>query len=187
METLLGLCIGIGLSAACGFRLFVPFLGLNIAAMSGHVHLAHGFEWLGTWPALIAPSVATLLEIGAYFIPWFDNLMDSITTTPAAVVAGTILTASNLGEVSPFMQWSLAAMAGGGVAGVVQAGTVSLRGASTAFTGGFGNVLVSLAELIGATLMSFLAIVFSILGLILVAFLMAAVVKRLFFRTRAVT
>lgn len=184
METLLGLCIGIGLSAACGFRLFVPFLGLNIAAMSGHVHLAQGFEWLGTWPALIALSAATLLEIGAYFIPWFDNLMDSI-TTPAAIVAGTILTASNMGEVSPFMQWSMAAIAGGGVAGVVQAGTVSLRGASTAFTGGFGNGLVSLIELIGATLMSFLAIVFSILGLILVAFLMAVVVKRLFFKTRA--
>lgn len=26
METILGLCIGVGLSAACGFRVFVPLL-----------------------------------------------------------------------------------------------------------------------------------------------------------------
>jgi phosphoglycerol transferase MdoB-like AlkP superfamily enzyme len=181
METLLGLMIGVGLAAACGFRLFVPFLGMNIAAMSGHLHLAHGFEWLGTWPAFIALSIATLFEVFAYFIPWFDNLLDAV-TTPAAVVAGTILTAANIDEMSPFMHWALAAIAGGGVAGVVQAGTVTLRGASTALTGGFGNFLVSLAELFGAAVMSFLALVFSVLGMILVVALCAWLASRVYFR-----
>ena len=65
MEILLSICLGIGLSAACGFRVFVPLLVMNIASLSGHLHLVHGFEWLGSYPALIAFSVATCLEIAA--------------------------------------------------------------------------------------------------------------------------
>jgi hypothetical protein len=30
-------CIGIGLSAACGFRVFVPLLAMGIAARTGHL------------------------------------------------------------------------------------------------------------------------------------------------------
>jgi hypothetical protein len=93
METTLGLIVGIGLSAACGFRVFVPLLGMSIAAHSGYVTLAPGFEWLGTREALIAFSAATVIEIAAYYIPWVDNTLDAL-TTPLAVVAGTILTAS---------------------------------------------------------------------------------------------
>ena len=43
-EEILSVLVGIGLSAACGFRVFVPLLGLSIASITGHVHLAHGFE-----------------------------------------------------------------------------------------------------------------------------------------------
>lgn len=166
MEILLGLLIGIGLAAACGFRVFVPLLGTSIAALSGHLHLAAGFEWLATWPALVALSVATLLELAAYSIPWFDHLMDSI-AAPAAVVAGTILTASMVGDVSPFMRWSLGLIAGGAVAGTTQLGTMALRGLSTAFTGGIGNSVVSIGELLGSVLMTLLALFLSVLGFVL--------------------
>ena len=88
METVLSLLVGIGLSAACGFRVFVPLLMVSISAMSGHLVLAPGFEWLGSLPALIAFSVATCLEIAGYYVPWVDHLLDSV-STPAAVVAGT--------------------------------------------------------------------------------------------------
>lgn len=74
METLLGLMIGIGLSAACGFRVFVPLPGMSIAALSGYLSLSPEFEWIGTWPALIAFATATVLEIAAYYIPWVDNI-----------------------------------------------------------------------------------------------------------------
>ncbi len=178
METLLGLVIGIGLAAACGFRVFVPLLGTSIAAMSGHLHLAPGFEWFATWPTLVALSVATLLEVVAYFIPWFDHLMDSI-AAPAAVVAGTILTASMVGDVSPFLRWSLALIAGGAVAGTTQVGTMALRGASTAFTGGVGNPVVSLGELLGSVVMTLLALFFSVLGLIVALLICLFAVKLL--------
>ncbi len=179
MELLLGLIIGTGLSAACGFRVFVPLLAMSIGAMSGHVHLAPGFAWIGTWPALIAFGTATVLEVGAYFIPWVDNVLDAI-TTPAAIVAGTIMTASVIGgDVSPFMRWSMAAIAGGGVAGVVQLGTTLLRGASTAMTGGVGNVFVASAELIGAVLMAIIALLFPIVCAVVVVVLCFVMLKKL--------
>ena len=87
MDWLLPIFIGIGLSAACGFRVFVPLLIMSIAARSGFLHLSPGFEWIGTDAAMIAFGIATLLEIGGYFIPWVDNLLDTI-ATPAAVLAG---------------------------------------------------------------------------------------------------
>ena len=115
METLLSICVGIGLAAACGFRVFVPLLLTSIAAMAGHVTLATHFQWIGTYPALITFSVATLLEVAGYYIPWVDHLLDTV-ATPAAIVAGTVLTASMLTDVSPLLRWSLAVIAGGGSA-----------------------------------------------------------------------
>src|ERR1051326_1467822 len=142
MEILLSVCIGIGLSAACGFRVFVPLLVMSIAAMSGHLTLAKGFDWIGSYPALIAFSIATFLEIGAYYIPWLDHFLD-VLATPAAIIAGSIITASVVSGMSPFLKWSLAIIAGGGVAGTVQAATVLARGVSFAGTGGLGNPLVA--------------------------------------------
>lgn len=162
-DLLLTACLGIGLSAACGFRVFVPMLILSIAANSGHITLASGFDWIGSTPALVTFGVATALEIGAYYVPWLDNLLDSI-ASPTAVVAGTVVTASVVADVSPLMQWSMALIAGGGAAGAVQATTVLVRGTSTAGTGGLANPLVSTAELGGSVVMSVLSIFLPILA-----------------------
>ena len=153
METVLSLCLGIGLSAACGFRVFVPLLIISLAAHSGHLTLAQGFAWMGSDYALITFAVATVLEIGAYYIPWLDNLLDSL-ATPAAVVAGTIVTASLVSDMSPFLRWTLAVIAGGGAAGLVQTSTVLARGASTLATGGLANPVIATAELGGSLFMS---------------------------------
>jgi hypothetical protein len=164
MSVILGLIVGICLSAACGFRVFVPLLGMSIAALTGHLHLSSGFEWIGTWPALIAFATATVVEIGAYYIPWIDHVVDAL-TTPAAVIAGTIATASVIGDIPPFLKWSLAIIAGGGVSAVVQGGTVALRAGSTATTGGLANPVVSTIELVGAILLTILAVLLPILCL----------------------
>src|SRR6267378_2295824 len=172
MEHFLSICLGIGLSAACGFRVFVPLLVMSIASLSGHLQLAQGFAWIGTYPALITFAVATCLEIGGYYIPWLDHLLDTL-ATPAAIVAGTIVMASMVTGMSPLMKWSLAIIAGGGAAGLVQGSTVLLRGTSTATTGGFGNPIVATIELVGSVFMSILALVAPILvvGVLLVGLL----------------
>jgi hypothetical protein len=178
METLLSICLGIGLSAACGFRVFVPLLFMNVASLTGHLTLAHGFEWLGSYPALITFSVATVVEVAGYYIPWVDHLLDTI-ATPAAVIAGTIVTASVVTDMSPFLKWTLAVIAGGGAAGLVQGGTVLTRGASTATTGGLANPIVSTIELAGAVVTSILAIVAPVLAVALFIVLILIVVRKL--------
>src|SRR5947207_7817636 len=167
MEHFLSICLGIGLSAACGFRIFVPMLIMSIAALSGHLSLAHGFEWIASYPALIAFSVATCLEIAGYYIPWVDHLLDTI-ATPAAIVAGTIVTASMVTDVSPFLKWTLAIIAGGGAAGMVQGATVLARGASGVTTAGLANPVVATAELAGSVVTSILAIVAPVLVVVLI-------------------
>ncbi|MFH1502755.1 MAG: DUF4126 domain-containing protein [Candidatus Eisenbacteria bacterium] len=167
MELTLTILIGLGLAAACGYRVFVPFLVLSIAAMSGHVTLAEGFAWIGTPYALVAFALATLLEVLAYYVPWFDNLLDTI-STPAAVVAGVIVTASVVGDMSPFLKWTLAVIAGGGMAAAVQTATVAVRGTSTVTTGGTANPLVSTGELGGSIVTSVLAVVLPIVAVAIV-------------------
>jgi hypothetical protein len=167
METILSLCLGIGLSAACGFRVFVPFLIMSLAAWSGHLTLAPGFQWIGSYPALVTFSAATILEIAGYYIPWLDHLLDTL-ATPAAAVAGTIITASCVADMSPFLKWTLAVIAGGGTATMIQASTVLLRGASTLATGGLGNPVFATAELTGAVVTSTLSIAAPVLTLALI-------------------
>lgn len=168
MHMVLGLCIGVGLSAACGFRVFVPMLATSVAAYSGRLQLADGFAWIGTPEAMTAFGVATALEVGAYYVPWLDNLLDSL-ATPAAVVAGTVITASCVVDMSPLLQWSLALIAGGGTAGVIQSTTSLIRMASTATTGGLANPVISSIEGIVALVLSALSMWMPILAICVVA------------------
>lgn len=172
METLLSVCVGLGLAAACGFRVFVPLLVTSIAAHSGHLQLAPSFDWIGSTPALATFGLATALEVGAYYIPWLDNFLDTI-STPAAVVAGSVVTASMVTDVSPYLKWSLAVIAGGGVAGAVQATTVLARGLSLTSTGGLANPIIATAELGGSLLATVAAIVAPLMAIALVFVLIA--------------
>jgi len=153
--------IGLGLSAACGLRVFVPLLVLSIAAKSGAVHMAPSMSWVGSTEALVAFAVATVVEIAAYKIPWLDHALDTV-ASPAAIIAGAIVSASQIGAidgVSPLLQWSSAIIAGGAAAGLVQTGTVSTRAASTVTTAGLMNPIISACQSVLAIIMSVLAVV----------------------------
>jgi len=181
MESFLSLLVGIGLSAACGFRVFVPLLVVSIASHTGHLHLSAGFEWMGSTAALIAFATATALEIAGYYVPWVDNLLDAI-ASPAAVIAGTLITASLVADMSPFLKWTLAVIAGGAVAGLVQGTTVLTRGASSAGTGGLANPILATAELGGSLITSFLSLVVPVLVALAVGVLLCWGGWRLFYR-----
>ena len=160
----MSIMIGVALSATCGFRVFVPLLAVNIGtrALDANgqplIELAGGFDWLSSDIALMVFLVATLFEIGGYYIPWIDNLLDTI-ASPASIVAGTVITASFVNGMDPWLQWLLGVIAGGGAAGAVQATTVVTRAASTVTTGGLGNPIVASVETSGAFLGAALSIV----------------------------
>jgi hypothetical protein len=168
MEAILAVITGIGLSAACGFRVFIPLLLMNLAAMYGYLDLAPGFEWIGGQEATIAFAVATFLEVIAYYVPWVDNAMDVI-SLPIAIIAGTLASASVITGMPSSLKWMLAIIAGGGIAGILQGATAALRVKSSLFTGGIGNLLVSTLELAGSSITALLAIVLPIIGFVVVA------------------
>ena len=172
METALGIAVGIGLSAACGFRVFVPLLVMNLAALSGQIHLPPQFAWIGSSYATVAFGTATVAEVLGYYIPGIDHMLDII-ATPAAVAAGTITTASMAADLSPFLKWTLALIAGGGIAGLVQGSTVALRAKSSMATAGMGNPLLSTFELVGAIIVAILAVMIPILCLVLIVVLLS--------------
>ncbi len=168
METFLSIAIGLGLSAACGFRIFVPLLVMSAASLTGHLHLAAGFQWIGSYPACVAFSVATVLEIVGYYVPLVDHALDVI-ATPVSVIAGMMVMASLVTNLDPFLKWTLAVIAGGGAAGLVQGTTVATRAASTTGTGGLTNPFVASLELGGSAATSILSIVAPLVVLLLLA------------------
>jgi hypothetical protein len=166
MEAVLSVIAGIGLAASCGFRVFVPMLVTSAAVFGGYLDPAQGFEWMGTWTALAAFGIASIVEVVAYYVPWLDNALDTI-ASPIGMIAGMLLFAASTTELDPFARWSLAIIAGGGAAGVVQGGTVLSRAVSTATSGGLANFLVSTFEAVAGVIFSALAIVVPVVALVL--------------------
>ena len=157
MEVWLSIAIGLGLAAACGFRIFVPMLIMSLASRTEHLALSEGFDWIASDFALVIFAIATVVEILAFYVPWIDNLLDTV-AAPTAVIAGIIVTASAVQGMSPAFRWAVAIIAGGGISATVQAGTVLIRQISSLTTGGLANPVFSTAEATGAVAMSSLAI-----------------------------
>ena len=158
METLVGACIGIGLAAACGMRVFIPLLVLGLASRVGVVSLSESTAWLASTPALCTLGVACLVEVAAYWLPSIDHALD-VMAAPAALAAGTLVAASQFGEFTPALSWGLGAIAGGGAAGLSTATSVSTRGVGTLSTAGVVNPLISAVQTALSAVVSVLAVV----------------------------
>jgi len=174
----LSIVLGIALAAATGFRIFLPMLIVSVAAYTGHLPLASNFAWLGTPAAVIMLSVAAVAEILAYYIPVVDNLLDAL-ATPAAFVAGAVVSAAVMTDVPPMVKWTAAVIAGGGIAGLTQGLTGMLRAHSTVLTGGLGNSVIATAELGGALLITFLALAAPVAAIALVILFMWLTIRLL--------
>lgn len=184
-EILTAIAVGIGLSATCGFRVFVPMLAASIAARLGIFPVQEGFQWLAGWPALITFGTATIVELLAYYIPFVDNLLDTV-TTPLAIGAGTLLLTSVLPIDNDLLKWITGVIFGGGAAATIQGGTVLTRAASTKLTAGTGNAVVATGEhaaAIGSSLLSiFTPLLIAALVIVIVTYIIVKFGGRLFRR-----
>ncbi|MGB5435780.1 MAG: DUF4126 domain-containing protein [Maribacter sp.] len=166
-ETIISIFLGVGLAASVGFRVFLPLFALSLASYFGVWELNENWQWIGSLAALLTLGVATLAEVFAYFIPWVDNLLDSI-AIPLAAIAGTAVMVSTVANLDPVVTWSLAIIAGGGTATAIKGAGASTRLASTATTGGVANPLVATVETGTAVLVSTASIFAPILAAFLV-------------------
>jgi hypothetical protein len=172
-EWMIAFAVGISLSACCGFRIFVPLLVASTAAKLGWLPLSQGFDWMGSFPAIIAFATASVLEIAGYYIPVIDNALD-VLAAPCSVAAGILVSASAFVEFTPLLKWTLAIIAGGGMAGIIHAGTGLVRLGSTKTTAGIGNPIVSTIE-------NVLSVVGSIFSLLVPVLMLCVFVGSTFF------
>ena len=175
-ETIFSILLGIGLAASVGFRIFVPLFALSIASYYGIIPLNENWQWVGSSAAMITLGIATIVEIGAYLVPWLDNLLDTI-AVPLAAIAGTAVMLSTMADLDPVITWSLAIIAGGGTATAIKASTSTARLASTATTGGIANPIVSTVELGTSIVMSVLAFVAPVIAIIFVIIILWLIFK----------
>lgn len=181
-ETILSICLGLGLAASVGFRIFLPLLTMSLAAHYNVIPLSGEWQWVGSNAALIVLVVATILEILSYYIPWFDNLLDTI-AIPLAAIAGTLVMVSTAANLSPVATWALAIIAGGGTAATVKSTMGASRLTSTATTGGLANPIIATVETGTATVMSALSVFLAPLAIIffiLLIFMLRNFYKKLF-------
>lgn len=173
----IGAFIGLGLAAASGFRVFLPLFTVSLGSYLGWVPVNDSFEWLASLPTLLATGTAMIIEIAAYYIPFVDNLLDTL-SVPLATIAGSLLFASQFTELGTFSQWALALIAGGGTAAVISMGFAGTRAASSATTAGIGNSTVATTETAGAGILSVLSFLVPLvaalvaIGLIVVVFIL---------------
>ena len=167
--------IGIGLAAASGFRVFLPMFMVSLASYLGWIPMTDSFEWLSGLPTLITTGIAMVVEILAYYIPYVDHLLDTI-SIPLATVAGSVLFASQFADLGAFPQWSLALIAGGGTAAAISSGFAGTRAASTATTGGLGNSVVATGETAGAGILTVLTVLAPIIAGIIAIILVIIVI-----------
>lgn len=166
--------IGIGLAAATGFRVFLPMFAVSLASYMGWIPMNENFHWLSGLPTLITTGIATIVEVVAYYIPYVDHLLDTL-SIPLATIAGSVMFASQFADIGTFPQWALALIAGGGTAAAISSGFAGTRAASTATTGGLGNSVVATTETAGAGMMSILAMTAPIIAFVITIILIIIV------------
>ena len=183
--TILAALMGLSLASASGFRVFLPPFLLSIAVRTDtlvNLDLSDtSFAVFDSNAAVLVLGIACLAEFAAYYVPWLDNLLDTI-ATPAAVLSGVGMSSMVLVGTDPIMQWSFAIIAGGGSAGIIQLTTVAIRGLSSTLTLGFGNSFVASGENIASVVLTIAALlaplIAAIFAIIIILLLVRQVTKK---------
>jgi hypothetical protein len=158
MELAYCLALGIGLAACAGLRAWLPVLLLGLLARADLVELGASFQFLTSNQALILFGLATVVEVLGDKFPAVDHALDVLSTVlrPAA---GSLLAASVLWTVEdPLTALVLGVAVGAPTSLVPHAAKATLRAASTAFTAGLANPILSLLEDLLALLVFVLAV-----------------------------
>lgn len=177
MSVALSVATGLALAAAAGFRAFVPLLVAGLAIHFGYVEAAPGFAWLGEPPVLIALAVATLTEVGAYYIPGLDHLLDLV-AAPVAIAAGIVAAAGVMVGLPEWLRWLTAIGGGGTVATAGHALNAIGRAKTGVASGGLGNPVYATGELAGSVLLASFAILLPAIAIALAIAIVAIVVLR---------
>lgn len=175
-DTIISVFLGIGLAASVGFRVFLPLFALSLVSYFDIWELNENWQWIGGSLALLTLGVATIVEVLAYYMPYVDNVLDTI-AVPLAAVAGTAVMVLVIIDLNPLITWALAIIAGGGTAATVSGSSSATRLTSTASTAGFANPVISTLETVAALIMTIVSLLLPVLGFICVLVIMYIIFK----------
>ena len=173
------LALGIALAACAGLRAWLPLLLASLLARAGWLELGPSFQFLASNKALLLFAVATVIEIVGDKVPVVDHALDAI-GTPLRPAAGALLAASVMGHVSdPLTALVLGTAVGAPAALVPHAAKTALRAASTTFTGGLANPILSLIEDGASFVLFVLAVLVPLVVVGLLALALLLITRRL--------
>jgi uncharacterized membrane protein len=167
MDLLMGIFTAFGLSASAGLNAYIPLLVVGVIAhYTDWIKLSTPWDLLANPWVLIVLGILVIIETLADKIPAVNHLNDAIQTfvRPAAGAIAFAASANVITDVHPVLSLICGLLIAGSVHVVKSA---AVRPVVTATTGGAGNVPVSIAEDVFATVMSVLAIVVPFLVAIL--------------------
>jgi len=173
------LAMGIGLAACAGLRAWLPLLLAGLLARAGILELGPSFRFIASTQALILFGVATLVEIIADKVPAVDHTLDVLSTVlrPAA---GSLLVASVMWRIQdPLTALALGVAVGAPTSLVPHAAKSALRAASTAFTGGLANPVLSLVEDLAAVLIFVFTVVVPVAVAVTILVITVLILRRL--------
>jgi hypothetical protein len=163
-----------GLSGAAGLNAWLPLFAGALLERVDAVDLAAPFDELSSTTGLVTLGMLTTADFVGDKIPAVDHVLHLIGTV-IAPLSGAALFAGQTGDDTD-IPTLVAAVAGGTTAEAVHAGRSALRPASTATTGGLGNLFLSLLEDIGSGLLTVFAFALPVLAIIVVVGLVVGLV-----------
>lgn len=173
MELLLGIFTAFGLSASAGLNAYIPLLVVGVIAhyFPNTLNLATPFDLLANPWILILLGVLVIIEMIADKVPTVNHINDLVQTIirPVAGAIAFAASANVITDINPVLALACGLLVAGSVHTVKAA---AVRPAVTATTAGAGNVPVSIAEDILATITSVLAVIIPLIaGTLLIIFL----------------
>lgn len=176
MDLLFGIFSAFGLSASAGLNAYIPLLTVAILSrFTSLLNLSEPWDILTSWWIIGILIALSIVEFFADKIPAINHINDAIQTVirPIAGAIAFAASANVITEVNPVFSLAMGLLVAGSVH---TAKSVVLRPVVTATTAGTGNVVVSVAEDVVATVLSVLAIVIPIVGAILFCLLISLVI-----------
>lgn len=169
MDLIFSIALGVVLSAAAGFRAFLPMFLLGLLQrydLMGGYSLGPNFQWLGTDHAMAALSVATIVEVAADKVPALDHALDVLMTfvRPAA---GCVSVLAVLSPQDPVVAYVVGIALAGGATLPIHLGKSLLRVGTNAVTGGVSAPALSAAEDLSAGLAVVLAVIVPVCAVLL--------------------
>lgn len=159
MDLLSGIFSAFGLSASAGLNAYIPLLVISLVArFSNLIQLSSPWDTLTNGWVIALLVILSVVEFFADKVPAVNHINDAIQTFVRPVAGAIVFAASAkvITDIHPVLSLAAGLLVAGGVHA---AKSVAIRPAVTATTAGAGNVPVSVAEDVVATIVSLLAVI----------------------------